>query len=370
MGDGVSLTALTLLLLPHGSGAVAVVLVAGSLPRLLGPLSGVLADRTSLRRLMLGASLLGAVCLLVLALVPLPLPGVTALVAVSALGATAFGPAYRRAVPELVPAERLPAANGLNALANQLALTLGAAAGGAVVAATSPRQALLVDAVSFLLAATVLRGLPALDRHRATAPGSVGRDLREGLVVAVTTPVLRSLLLTVLLIIAFAGIDNVALVFLVRDDLGASDTAYGLVSAVFGLALCATTVVAARTRAEPGRLLLVSIGVSAAGPLVLSQAPGLAVACLGAALTGAGNGLDVLAADGLLQRATGRHLLGRVGGAYQACAQLGMVLSYALGGPLVAGLGARGAFVVGGVGTLLALTVIGPVVRTRLPAAA
>ena len=58
-GSGAALTVLTLYVQQtHGTGtAVAALLIAGTAPRLLGPLAGSLADRFDLRRLMIGADL-------------------------------------------------------------------------------------------------------------------------------------------------------------------------------------------------------------------------------------------------------------------------------------------------------------------------
>jgi MFS family permease len=64
-----------------------------------------------------------------------------------------------------------------------------------------------------------------------------------------------------------------------------------------------------------------------------------------------------------VQRLTPRHLLGRTFGVVATAAQLGSAVAYAVAGPLITGLGPRGAFLVAGAGTVLALLVVIPALR-------
>ena len=52
-------------------------------------------------------------------------------------------------------------------------------------------------------------------------------------------PVLRAVAVSMCLLLAFLAVDNVALVFLVRETLGGSAAAYGVIEAVFGLGMLA-----------------------------------------------------------------------------------------------------------------------------------
>src|SRR5439155_7395133 len=87
IGDGVGTTALTLFVgTRNGAGGVALVLLAGALPRFFGPLAGALADRHEIRRLIMISEFAQAV---LWAVVSIWLPGVTALAALVLL-ASAF----------------------------------------------------------------------------------------------------------------------------------------------------------------------------------------------------------------------------------------------------------------------------------------
>ena len=55
-------------------------------------------------------------------------------------------------------------------------------------------------------------------------------------------PVARAVVVTLFLGVAFAGIDNVALVFLSRDVLGAGAIGFGVVAAAFGIGMLAASI--------------------------------------------------------------------------------------------------------------------------------
>src|SRR5687767_7351435 len=113
LGDGIAMVALVLLV--HGdtgSGvAVAALLLAQSLPRLLGPLTGALADRWPTRRLMVACDLGQAAIYVAIALTEAPLGPLLALVALATALQTLFAPAGGAALPRLVEPEDLLAAN-------------------------------------------------------------------------------------------------------------------------------------------------------------------------------------------------------------------------------------------------------------------
>jgi MFS family permease len=113
LGDGAALVALVVYVQQiQGRGvAVSALLLAGTLPTLLGPLAGALVDRVEQRRLMLGAQAGQAVLYGAMAAVLPSFPVLLVLVAAASLLATVFAPAGRSVVPSLVPPTDLVRAN-------------------------------------------------------------------------------------------------------------------------------------------------------------------------------------------------------------------------------------------------------------------
>jgi MFS family permease len=365
-GDGVSQVAIVVFASASGPAAVGLALLANTAPRLLGPLAGALADRVERRRLMTACQLAQGLVMAVLAALPAALPTLLALSAVAGLLATVFGPAARSATPRLVDQQDLGRANAMLGTALNLQVILGPALGGLLVAHGGPRTAFAVDAVSFAVSAVLLSRLPRLraDRRGQRSPGLLA-DTLTGLAYIARTPGPRALVLGLLLLVSFAAVDNVALVFLVRDTLGGDARDYGAVQAAYGLGMLAASVTVTRAFARRSPLALLAAGIAAtgAGTLLTGLAPAAGMAAAWQALAGSGNAVENIANDTAVQQLVPRHLLGRVFGATGTAAQAGSAVAYAAGGPLLAATSPRAVFAIAAAGVFSTLLVLLPLLR-------
>jgi MFS family permease len=368
-GSGAALVALTLhVQSQQGTGtAVAGLMIADSAPRLLGPLVGSLVDRYDLRRTLIGADLGQAALYGAIALLP-PYPALIALTGLSTLLQTAYGPARSAAVPALVERKELLTANALTGLSTNLYVAVGPLVGGLLFALGGTSLAMLVNAASFLASAQLTRAVPPLrpEGREAETEGLLG-GARTALRHALADPVTRTVLLTIFAMIAFVAIDNVALVFLVRDTLGAGGAAYGVVSAFFGLGMFAASLAVARGSGLPApTLYLLSLALSGAGTLLTGLAPAIAVLAVVQMVSGAGNGLEIVVSETILHQRVPRRMLGRVYGFTSSSTALGLALAMALGGLLVDATSPRTAFLIAAAGAFAVLGCAAPpLVRHR-----
>ena len=173
-GSQLARVALIVLVYRLGGGAagVSVLLLAFTLPRLLGPLAGALADRTDNRRLMVGCDLAQALLFAALAWIRW-WPAVVGVVLVATVFATAYLPAGRGNIPRIVGRENLVRANALLTTGSTSALAAGPALGGILLAAGGPSLALLVNAGTFAVSAACTLGIPDLR-------GGPGNSARPG----------------------------------------------------------------------------------------------------------------------------------------------------------------------------------------------
>jgi MFS family permease len=143
--------------------------------------------------------------------------------------------------------------------------------------------------------------------------------------------------LTLVVGVSFAALDNVALVFLARDQLGASPAGFGLLNAAFGMGALVATVALMRIGmvAGPGLLFVAGWVLTGVGELATGFVPTLSLAVGVQILAGAGNGIDNVANDTLIQRSVPREMLGRMFGLTGTAAYLGSGVAYAAGGPLL-----------------------------------
>lgn len=235
LGDWFSMVALFSLLLElTGRGeSVAFVLVCRSIPIFLtGPIAGVIADRFSRRTIMVGADLGRAVLVLAFFFVHRPEQVWIAYVAIvlHAIVSALFEPAQQATFPNLVRTEDLVVASALENTLWSSMLAVGAALGGLMMLAFGRSATFGADAISFLLSAWILRGLPQQLARRtplavpAVQPTVRGArwlkalgldDLREGARYILHHPRVRSLIVAkgcfgltlggVLVLLAFFG---------------------------------------------------------------------------------------------------------------------------------------------------------------------
>lgn len=152
----------------------------------LGPVGGTFADRHSRIRIALICDLLSAAAVLSLAfamfdprvqrLEPAAVRFVIAMLfGVSALLGTLrafFTPALSAAIPDLVPRERIPAANSLNQISVQSSNLLGQAIGGVLFQILGAAFLFLIDGLSFLFAGLCAFLIRLPERSAAPRPAA------------------------------------------------------------------------------------------------------------------------------------------------------------------------------------------------------
>src|SRR5256885_4052700 len=111
---------------------------------------------------------------------------IVALAAVVGIATGFFRPAVYAAVPNLVEDEDLPGANSLLQTVDNATWALGSVAGGALAAAAGVDAAYWINAVTFLISAALLTGIPGRVLQAGTA-ASRGhwQDLKDGFGLAV-----------------------------------------------------------------------------------------------------------------------------------------------------------------------------------------
>ena len=316
-----------------GAGGLAAVSVAAAVPYMvLAPFAGVWADRLPQRSAMIGCDLARAA--LVLCYLTAPNLGVLlALLLAKTAAGTLFGPAQQSALTQVVPEDRLLAANALNAFVTQAGKVAGPAIGGLLIAVSSPHAAFVADAASFVASALILSGLRLPDRagtevDASEQPGGgpaeaergrFRRELREGFAFVLGHRVLLmavgSLSATVLLVMAFDTLSP-----LVLEQLGLGRSLYGpALGAIAAGAVVGTLVVGkwgqrwnafgvlAASQAATG-VLVALIGVAALAGFRMAPLLWAPVAVgIGLCSTGI-----IVVFQYLVQRSTPQALMGRV----------------------------------------------------------
>lgn len=226
--------------------ASAGMLLASFIPQIaLSSLAGVFVDRWDPKRTMVVTNLALAGGLLPLLLVRHPRDVWVVFVVVAWEGAVQqfFAPAEQKMLPLVADPAQLPTVNALYGQNRDASRLLGAALGGALVAAGGLVPVVLADLASFLVAAAFCLSLPLVESGRRPAPtgrgrtnlGSHVRELRDewadGLRLSTRESVLRALLIFLAIVSVGEGVMGTLFAPFVRSVLHGSGGDFGLINA-------------------------------------------------------------------------------------------------------------------------------------------
>jgi MFS family permease len=354
LGDWIYSLAVVATLAERGGGAHALagLLLAQVAPgALAGVLGGPLVDRFPRKVLMVSSDV--ARCLAVGSLFLAGEPSLTHIYAVAvALGlfGSLFQPSLQASIPNLVPRQRIVAANAAVSATYNFAVMAGPVIGGLLVASVGARPAFAVQATSFLISAALVAGvrLPARSGSSASVPAR--RALVEGIRYALGRPVIRWALLVIGLVMFAASIRSPLEPLLVLNILDLRPEALGLVGGVWGLGMVLGSVAApaAARRWARERLLAAAIGVVGVAVVLASGANVLSTLLLLWLVSGFANGLGVVAYSSLLQERTPDAFRGRVMAASEAVLQGSLLAGASAAAWFASTMGVRTTFAISG----------------------
>jgi MFS family permease len=352
LGDFLALTALALHVQEVNDSGIA---VAGLFIALWLPLvvlaghAGLLVDRLDTRRVLVVASLVQAGLAVGLAFTS-PLLGVLVLAALLGSANAVAQPAEFALVPSAVSPDRVGIANAQVETARSLGAAAGPLLGGLLAAAGGTRLPLLVDAVTFVAiagAAAALTLRPAAAVSAVAAP--LGRA-RDGIVFLARDTLLRLVLAVAFASLLFMTASVPAEVFFAKDVLEVGDAGFGAMWTCWFLGMTLGGLFVAR-RVPAGALALValvaivvqSVGVGAP-TLWLSFPFALALYLIG----GSAHGTKNVLVRTLMHVRVPASLHGRAFAAYNGLRNGAEMVALALGGLLIAWIGARWTLFVAG----------------------
>ena len=340
----------------------------------MGFFAGRLIDRTSRRWILIVSDAARVGVFLVLPFATSALQ-IIALAFAAGIATSFFRPAVYAGLPNLVTDRDLPQANGILQTADNLTWTIGAFIGGALVAATSPDVAYVVNAVSFLVSALLIVRIRERFEEAEREPSRGGwRDFVEGLsLVGRSRALLTVVVAWSIVMLANAGV-NVSEVVLAKKVFSAGDFGYGLLVGATGLGLVLGSLFGGSWIGQRGLTIpyTVSIGLMALGFAAAAAAPNVWIAALVVIAAGAGNGVAVVTNALLVQRGAPDRLRGR---AFTVVMSIGYgVLGAGMiaAGPLTNAIGARWVWGISAgltaLGAVIGLVLVRGVTPERQPA--
>lgn len=311
----------------------------------LGPVSGWVGDHLGRRRVMVAAEIGAAVVFALLTMADAPWVLVAGSLAATIVNAP-FLPASSASVPNLVDEGDLRWANSMIALSGNAGLVLGPIVGGWLVAASGIHLVFVVNAVSYLVSGLVISRVPG--RFEESARGERRREpgaLRAGYRVIVRHRVIGTLTAALALTHLTFGFAMVADPALAKEfDVGS--VGYAFMYTGWGVVALLGAWLAGRVRESRQVPYGVLAGHAAVtlGCVAIATLPEFwLIVCIGS-LGGIGSGALFPLTQGLMQEHTDDAVRARVFGAVDTVDKGLFAVGMVLGAPLVAWVGAQGAY--------------------------
>jgi MFS family permease len=265
----------------------------------------------------------------------------------------------------LAPRGALAAGNKVINVCFSIAYAVGPAVAGVVTGAAGAPASLAVTAALFTAMAVVLATGRTLPRARGESDRSWRGRLLDGLAYVRAERTVRAVLGAHAGAMCFLAFGLPIEVVYVRESLGASDAAYGLLLAAWGAGTVLSSVLLARVRSGPPLVLVPATAATMGASYgAMAVAPDVAVAALACLLGGAGNGIYYVSVVQAIQERLPEDLQARVMGLLESINAAAYGAGFLAGGAVTALADARTAFAVAGVGVVVAAVAIRRLLRT------
>ncbi len=331
--------------------------VANTLPAmLLGTVAGVWADRWPKRAVMVASNGLRALLVLLAPFCLLPGPewlglswgywGLVAMTFLESVLTQFFAPAEQAALPQLVPADRLLAANSLYQATSMAATIVGFALGDPILRGLQHGLAQLgIDGGEFVLlplcygaAALAISRIRWQEASRPPRRSSVWREIGEGIAVLRQRPAVTRAMLQLVLLYSLLAALYVLAISLAAAVPGLGPTRFGLLLAMSGLGLASGALAVAQLGHRLNRRHLAAAGLGTIGwsLVLLGQLRGsLPFTLLLCAVLGVGAAMLAIPAQTTIQEDTPEDLRGKVFGLQNNLINIALSLPLVLAGAVV-----------------------------------
>ena len=362
---GSSLTAFAVILRDKdhvGATGIASYLLAYGVPSIfMAPIAGVVADKFTSRQVIVPTLVLMGLSSASLTF-GFPVWWTLVSLLITASAGTMVGPAMQAVQVTYTNSDDVPRVSGLMQSTAALGQLLAPAIGGILVSTTGYIWPFLIDALSFWILAAIF---VAIGLNRKPVEHETGEKFSAmaGLKFVFGDRLIRALLILIAVLVVALSSFNVGEVFLVKDELHASDFVYGMVGAAFAAGSILGSVITSATklnRKYHATAVIVGIGVLVSAIFGFSVSDHWSVAMGFALITGLGNASLNAYGMGIMMVRSPKEMLGRVNAAAGAIIQTGATIGVIISGVAISIWHVRPVILVSAIISALVLAVFGP----------
>jgi MFS family permease len=341
LGDWALLLALAIWVktLTHSNSLAGLVLLAMTAPSLAAPLYGWVVDRFRRKPFLIAVNLLSGLAIASLLLVN-DRHDVWIIFVVCVLYGVSFsitGGAFAGLIKELVPDEKIGAANGLFSSVRQSMRLVGPLAGAGLFAAFGGHVVAIVDIASFAVAAVALAMVRVVENRPEHVEQHWAQEVSAGVRHLWRTPVIRDTTASIAIgLLALGAVDTIVFAY-IDEGLHRPPSFLGVLLTVQGVGAIVGAVLAPRIMERHGEVAVVATGILAFGICIgLLTYPSTVLALVAMPLAGLANTAAFVSYNTLLQRRTPGPIMGRVSAATDMVTGSAQTLSMAVGASLIA----------------------------------
>ncbi|GIP28091.1 putative MFS-type transporter YfiS [Paenibacillus sp. J23TS9] len=336
-----------------------------AVPMMLGgPFGGYLSDRVN-RKLLMMISDVARFAIVGALLFADSLWQIYIILVLKGMMAVLFSPAKSGKVKELVPSSQMNQAVSISSGIEQVTKIIGPALGGVLVTLIGIKFCFVLDALSYLLSAVLLLGVPGhaksageekTEALKTDEKISFWKEMGAGVQLIGSIPILAASVVTIFMMLMVVTIADSQVVVLFRGIPGVSENLLGWCMGASGLGTLVAALIAGKSKWNP----LAKIGLGTAITGVVFGLAAVVVTLAGASswtyavlfasffFAGFGAGWTYIPFSALLQQRTPVSLTGRVFGAVNSLNSTAVILGPVIGGALVTSYGAVPAFIISG----------------------
>jgi len=299
---------------------------------LFSAFGGAVADRFSRKKIILFGDVISGIIVTALGIFLLYTQAANSLaigavfivgISLSTIGAF-FGPAISASVPDMVPEDKLPAANSMGQLSQKISVFFGQGLGVPLMHLLGLPLLVIINGITYLVSAfsesfiTIPQIIPDKMKNYKEYYLVFKTDLQEGIHYIWKNSGLKKLLLSSIILNFMTMPIIILLMFYVEDFLGASSNWYGFLLAIYGIgALAGFTgagIINAKGRKRT-RLLITFMLMEPLGYILMTYADSPFQAAALFFMGGMFNGFVMVNITTILQLTTPSNIRGRVFGA-------------------------------------------------------
>src|SRR5215475_11660088 len=325
--------------LTDSNSLAGLVLLAAAAPMLGAPLYGWIVDRFRRRHFLIAANLLSAA-----ALVPLLFVNsrhevwIIFLVTVCyGISGSVMSGAFAGLLKELVPDEKLGAANGMFSTIRQGMRLVGPLAGAGLFAAYGGHLVAIIDIASFAVAAVALASIRVAEVRPGRSEQHWVSEVGAGLRHMWSTIAIRDTTVSIAVcLLALGAVDTIVFAY-IDEGLHKSPSFLGLLLTVQGIGAIFGALAAPAIMTRLGEVATVAIAIGSFGLCIgLIIYPSVVLAFIAMPLAGLANPPGFVAYNTVMQRRTRGPIMGRVSAAANMVIGSAQTLSMAAGASLIA----------------------------------